>query len=88
MRSPVAVGTARGADREADVLSGTSKKYQSLSRVVQSESAAVVYDGREFAGTIIKHEGKFEAFDANGRCVGSFRKHTDAVRAFPSESVS
>jgi hypothetical protein len=86
--SPGTEEAVTGADRKADVLSGTSKRYQSLSRLVQSESAIVVYDGRKFIGTIIKHEGKFEAFDANGRCLGGYYKRTDAVRAFSCGGVS
>jgi hypothetical protein len=86
--SPDAVGTARGADRKADVLNGTSKKYLSLSRLVQSQSAAVVYDGQQFVGTIVKRDGRYDAFDPQGRCLGRFRNRTDAMRAFPYGGVS
>jgi hypothetical protein len=64
------------------------KTYLSLSRLVQSESAAVVYDGQQFVGTIIKCDGQYDAFDPQGRCLGTFRNRTDAMRVFPYGGVS
>jgi hypothetical protein len=71
---PASDGTARGADRKTNVPGGTSRKYQSLSRLVQSESAVVVYDGQQCIGTIIESDGQYDAFDAHGLCLGTFRK--------------
>jgi len=83
------VATATGADRKAaDVLDGTSNKYLTLTRLVQSESAAIVYYGQKLIGTIIKHDGQYDAFDLRGRCLGSFPTRADAVRAFPRRAVS
>jgi hypothetical protein len=81
---PAAVGKARGANRKRNVPGGRSPKRQTLSRLVQSNDAVVVYDGQECVGTIIKFDGQYDAFDARGRCLGSFRKRADAMRAFPS----
>jgi hypothetical protein len=82
------VGTARGADREADVLKEAPAKYLNFASIVQSESATVIYDGQTIIGTIIKHDGWYDAFDLQRRCLGTFRKHTYAVHAIHSGAVS
>jgi hypothetical protein len=84
--SPGAVGTATGADRKKDVPGRTSKTYLSFSQLVQSQSTVVVYDGRELVGVIIKSDGHYDAFDTDGRCVGSFQTRTDAMRAVPQSA--
>jgi hypothetical protein len=76
------VVTATGAVRKSDVLDGTSNKYLTLTHLVQSESAAIVYSGQKLIGTIIKHDGRFDAFDAVGRCLGNFSTRADATRSF------
>jgi hypothetical protein len=86
--SPASVGTARGADRKADVLKEASAKYLNFSSLVQSESAAIVYVGQKLIGTIIKHDGRYEAFDAFGRCLGNFSKRADATRSISHGSVN
>jgi hypothetical protein len=75
------VATARGAHRKSDVLDGTSNKYLTLTHLVQAESAAVVYYGQKLIGTIIKHDGRYDAFDAFGRCLGNFSRRADATRS-------
>jgi hypothetical protein len=75
------VATATGADRKSDVLDGTSNKYLTLTHLVQSESAAVVYVGQKLIGTIIKHDGRYEAFEVFGRCLGNFSTRADATLA-------
>jgi hypothetical protein len=82
------VGTARGADRKADVLKEAPAKYLSFTSLVQSETAAVVYDGQKLIGTIIKRDGRYDAFDFHRRCLGSFRKRIDAIRAVRCGAVS
>jgi hypothetical protein len=41
----------------------------------------VVYVGQKLIGTIIKHDGRYEAFDAFGRCLGNFSTRADATRS-------
>lgn len=79
--SPGTVATATGADRKADVLKEAPAKYLSFTSLVQSETAAVVYVGQKLIGTIIKHDGRYEAFDAFGRCLGSFSTRADVTRS-------
>jgi hypothetical protein len=74
------VVTATGADRKSDVLDGTSNKYLTLTRLVQSESAAVVYFGQRLIGITIKLHARYHAFDAVGRCLGNFSTRADATR--------
>jgi len=81
------VATATGAKRKPDVLKETSTNYLSFPLFVQSESAAVIYYGQEIIGTIIKHGGQYDAFDLHRRCLGTFRKRIDAIRALRCGSV-
>lgn len=82
------MATATGADRKADVLKEASDKYLNFASLVQAESATVVYYGQKLIGTIIKHDGWYDAFDLQRRLLGSFRKHNDALRALHSGGVS
>jgi hypothetical protein len=82
------VGTARGADRKADVLKEASDKYLNFASLVQADSATVIYDGQTIIGTIIKHGGRYDAFALSRRCLGSFRKRIDAIRAIRCGAVS
>jgi hypothetical protein len=84
----VAVGTARGAGREADVLKRTSTTYLSFSHFVEATTATVFYDGQQIIGTIIKRDEQHEAFDFRRRYLGSFRKRIDAIRAVRCGAVS
>jgi hypothetical protein len=80
------VGTARGADRKE--LEGTPERYLSFACFVEAASAAVIYDGQHLIGTIIKRAGQYDAFDLHRRCLGSFRKRIDAIRAIRCGAVS
>jgi hypothetical protein len=82
------VGTARGADRKADVLKEASDKYLNFASLVQAKSATVIYDGQKLIGTIIRQNARYDAFDLHRRCLGSFRKHIDAVHAVRRGAVS
>jgi hypothetical protein len=75
------VATATGADRKAGVLKEAPSNYLNFSSLVQSESASVVYYGQKLIGTIIKHDGQYDAFDLQRRRLGSFRNRIDAIRA-------
>jgi hypothetical protein len=84
--SPAAVGTARGA--EAGVLKEAPAKYLNFAALVQAEAATVIYDGQQLVGTIIKIDGRHDAFDLSRRCLGSFQKRIDAVRAIRGGAAS
>jgi hypothetical protein len=86
--NPGAVATATGADRKADVLKEPPTKYLSFVGFVQSENAAIVCVGQQLVGTIIKSDGRYDAFDLSRRCLGSFRKRINAVRATRCGAVS
>jgi hypothetical protein len=75
------VGTAGGADRKADTLREASDKYLNFSSLVQAESAAIVHDGQKLIGTIIKHDGRYDACDASGRRLGNFSTRAGATRS-------
>lgn len=79
--SPGAVAAATGAGRKADILKEASAKYLNFAALVQAESATVVYDGQKLIGTIIKHDARYDAFDAVGRCLGNFSTRADATRS-------
>ena len=86
--SPGTVATVTGADRKVGVLKEAPAKYLSFAGFVQAETAAVVYVGQKLIGTIIKHDGWYDAFDLQRRCLGSFRKRIDALRALHCGGVS
>lgn len=61
-RSPVAVGTARGAEIRRNVLRRTTTKYCKPYPFVQSATLAV-YDGQNRIGSIAEHDGEHHACD-------------------------
>ena len=50
---------------------------------INAPGALGVFDGQTRAGTIIKQDGEFFAFDAAGRCVGTFNTQIEATRKIP-----
>jgi hypothetical protein len=50
---------------------------------INALGALGVFDGRERAGTIVKQNGEFFAFDADGKCVGTFDTQIEATRKIP-----
>jgi hypothetical protein len=40
-----------------------------------------VYDGRERVGSLVERDGRFEAYDLEGRCVGIFPNLRAAAQA-------
>lgn len=60
-----------------------SPRLARLGRVTVS-----VYDGTVHIGSIIERDDGFRAFDAHGRCVGTFQNQRDAMRAIPAGTAS
>jgi hypothetical protein len=56
-----------------------SKRVPSIS----APGALGIDDGQARAGTIIKQDGEFFAFDADGRCLGTFDTQIEAARKIP-----
>jgi hypothetical protein len=50
---------------------------------ISSPGALGIYDGQERAGTVIRQGEEFFAFDANGKCIGSFDSMLEATRKIP-----
>ena len=50
---------------------------------INAPGALGIYDGQCRAGTIIKQDGEFFAFDADGRCLGTFDTQIEAARKIP-----
>ena len=50
---------------------------------ISSSSALGIYDGQDRAGTVIRQDGEFFAFDADGECLGTFDTMLDATRKIP-----
>ena len=50
---------------------------------INTTGALGVYDGQERVGTIIKQDGEFFAFDADGKCLGTFDTQIEATRKIP-----
>jgi hypothetical protein len=50
---------------------------------INAPSALGIYDGQDRAGTIIKQDGEFFAFDAEGKCIGTFDTQIEATRKIP-----
>ena len=49
------------------------------------DACPTVYDGTNFVGSIVERaDGSFDAFDAAGRHLGTFRNQREAVRAIPA----
>lgn len=50
-----------------------------------SANAVFIYDGQELSGVIDERsDGRFDAFDAANKHIGTFRSHLEAMRAIPS----
>ena len=50
---------------------------------ISSPGALGIYDGQDRAGTIIRQDGEFFAFDADGECLGTFDTMLEASRKIP-----
>ena len=50
---------------------------------INTTGALGVYDGQERVGTIIKQDGEFFAFDADGKCLGTFDPQIEATHKSP-----
>jgi hypothetical protein len=50
---------------------------------ISSPGALGIYDGQDRAGTVIKQDGEFFAFDAEGKCIGTFDTMLEATRKIP-----
>jgi hypothetical protein len=50
---------------------------------INAPGALGVYDGQTRAGTVIRQDGEFFAFDAEGQCIGVFDTMIDATRKIP-----
>ncbi len=70
---------------EARKIVGTAKRDGRPSSPASNEKqlALAVYDGTVHVGSIIERDDGFRAFDAHGRCVGTFGNQRDAMRAIP-----
>ena len=50
---------------------------------INAPGALGIYDGQERAGTVIRQDGEFFAFDADGQCIGCFDTMIEATRKIP-----
>jgi len=50
---------------------------------INTAGALGVYDGQERVGSVIKQDGEFFAFDADGKCLGTFDTQIEATRKIP-----
>ena len=50
---------------------------------INTTGALGVYDGQERVGTIIKQDGEFFAFDADGKCLSTFDTQIEATHKIP-----
>jgi hypothetical protein len=50
---------------------------------INAPGALGIYDGQDRAGTIIRQDGEFFAFDAAGKCLGTFDTQIEATRKIP-----
>ena len=50
---------------------------------INAPGALGIYDGQERAGTVVRQDGEFFAFDAGGKCVGVFDTMIEATRKIP-----
>jgi hypothetical protein len=50
---------------------------------ISSPNALGIYDGQDRAGTVIRRDGEFFAFDADGECLGTFDTMLEASRKIP-----
>jgi len=50
-------------------------------------NALSIYDGQERAGCVVKDGNEYFAFDASGRCLGSFDSTIEAAKKIPPAKV-
>jgi hypothetical protein len=50
---------------------------------INAPGALGIYDGQQRAGTVIRQNGEFFAFDAEGNCLGVFDTMLEASRKIP-----
>jgi hypothetical protein len=50
---------------------------------INAPGALGIYDGQDRAGTVIRQDGEFFAFDADGQCIGCFDTMIEATRKIP-----
>lgn len=50
---------------------------------INTPGALGIYAGQERAGTVIRQDGEFFAFDAAGNCIGTFDTMLEASRKIP-----
>ena len=50
---------------------------------ITTAGALGVYDGRQRAGTVIRQDAEFFAFDIDGVCIGVFDTMIEATRKIP-----
>jgi hypothetical protein len=50
---------------------------------INTPAALGVFDGQTRVGTIVKQGGEFFAFNADGKCVGTFDTQIEATRKIP-----
>jgi hypothetical protein len=50
---------------------------------INAPSALGVYDGQRRVGAVIRQDGEFFAFDADGNCLGVFDTMIEATRKIP-----
>jgi hypothetical protein len=68
-------------------VAGLSKSNQARKRKVpdpHAPYALAVTDGQEQAGTVVRQDNEFFAFDAAGRCLGVFDTMIEATRRIPA----
>jgi hypothetical protein len=50
---------------------------------INAPGALGVFDGQLRVGTVIRQDGEFFAFDADGKCLGTFDTAIEATRKIP-----
>jgi hypothetical protein len=50
---------------------------------ISAAGALGIYDGQDRAGTVVRQDGEFFAFDADGNCIGVFDTMIEASRKIP-----
>ena len=50
---------------------------------INAPGARGVYDGQQRVGTVVPQGDEFFAFDAGGKCIGSFNSVIEASRKIP-----
>ena len=52
-------------------------------QMIERQPEPPIYDGQDRAGTVIRQDGEFFAFDAEGKCLGTFDTMLEATRKIP-----